>query len=285
MIRAIPFEASAALAKEISLHPEDTPETDVLHAITALHPSPERFLVNMREADFYADLCHVFGGPGSGTVLDVGTGPGLTSAYLALMGYAVTAVDPALSACRATQTLAGHLGVTIDSVHGIGEALDALDASFDTVLFHSSLHHCDDPDLALRNAYARLRPGGRIWLLCENILSRLRSKQWFYRTLEANPESVGHYGGNEHVYRVGEYLDMLRRAGFAQCRAGISPMALRPPRLNGGEGALTRLGATAMHRALKTADAMGLMGLAQRALDALSLGPRIFTAIRPDNTP
>jgi hypothetical protein len=59
-----------------------------------------------------------------------------------------------------------------------------------------------------------LKENGRIFLINENVLKFFRSKNWYYRSLAENPESMGHYGGNEHAYRHQEYVSMLKQAGF-----------------------------------------------------------------------
>jgi SAM-dependent methyltransferase len=153
-------------------------------------------------------------------LLDIGVAYGVTSAYFALQGHSVTAVEPSLELCRDMQNHFARLGITMKIVNGTGESLHQLESAFDAAVFYSSLHHCDDPVLALKNVHGRLKPGGTV-VLFEPVLKFYRSKKWFYETLEKNPEKLGHYGGNEHIYRVSEYVEFLKEAGFA--RIAIEP--------------------------------------------------------------
>jgi hypothetical protein len=59
-----------------------------------------------------------------------------------------------------------------------------------------------------------LKEGGIVLALNEPILKFYRSKESFYRQMEQDPVSVGHYGGNEHIYYHNEYIDLLKKAGF-----------------------------------------------------------------------
>jgi SAM-dependent methyltransferase len=281
-MKHLAFAPSPALLQEIRLHPEAFDEPALLASFQERFPDRAAFLQHMRDNPFYADLLLVFPrSAGSEKILDVGCGSGFTAVYLAAMGYRVTAVEPVVSGCRQTELLAGHLGLSLEVYHGTAEVISSIGEVFDLVLFHSSLHHCDDPLLALRNAQARLRPQGRIWLLCENILSRLRTKKWFHDTLERHPKRLGHYGGNEHVYRVNEYIGLLNAAGFRESRSRISPMAFQRPRFFEGATGYTRLTTSAMHGFFRLARALHLLPLVKGLCDAASLGPRLFTAVKP----
>jgi SAM-dependent methyltransferase len=122
-----------------------------------------------------------------------------------------------------------RLGIGAKIVSATGESLDKLAGPYDVIVFYSSLHHCDDVLKALQNSFALLRPGGKVFLF-EPVLKFYRSKAWFYRELELHPENVGHYGGNEHIYRYGEYVNYLEQAGFKNLRAVPSAAYARVPK-------------------------------------------------------
>lgn len=188
-----------------------------------------------------ADLQVVVENLPPGPLLDVGVGWGITSGYLASHGFTVTAVEPSLDACRLMASFFQRLGLAIKVVRGTGESLDQVAGSFEAVVFWSSLHHCDDPERAVRNAFERLRPGGKI-VLYEPVLRFYRTKAWFYRMMEEHPEKVGHYGGNEHIYRYQEYLTFLKRAGFVRPVARLSlKYFLGPKRAGWDNGSRWRL--------------------------------------------
>jgi ubiquinone/menaquinone biosynthesis C-methylase UbiE len=99
--------------------------------------------------------------PGS-ELLEVGCGTGAVSRYLAtLPGVAhVTGVDPSPLFVERARELAGD--APVDFVAGDGQALELDDASFDAVVFHTSLCHMPERERALAEAFRVLRPGGQL---------------------------------------------------------------------------------------------------------------------------
>lgn len=97
-----------------------------------------------------------------GELLEVGCGTGAISRYLAtLPGVThVTGLDPSPSFVERARELAGD--APIDFVVGDGRDMELDDESFDAVVFHTSLCHVPDRELAVAEAYRVLRPGGRI---------------------------------------------------------------------------------------------------------------------------
>jgi ubiquinone/menaquinone biosynthesis C-methylase UbiE len=96
-----------------------------------------------------------------GELVEIGCGTGAVSRYLAtLPGVTdVTGVDPsALFVERARELARG----AVEFVVGDGRELDFGDASFDTVVFHTSLCHMPERERALAEAHRILRPGGRL---------------------------------------------------------------------------------------------------------------------------
>jgi ubiquinone/menaquinone biosynthesis C-methylase UbiE len=95
-------------------------------------------------------------------LLEVGCGTGAVSRYLAtLPGVAhVTGLDPSPLFVERACELAGD--APVDFVAGDGRALPLADASFDAVVFHTSLCHMPERERAIAEAHRVLRPGGRI---------------------------------------------------------------------------------------------------------------------------
>lgn len=155
-------------------------------------------------------------------------------------------------------------------VESTGEEMrDSVQGKFDIVHFHSSLHHCDDPVSALKNAKALLKSGGRIYLVCEPTLHVFRSRGRFARMLTKDPKRVGHYGGNEHTYRVREYTKMLRQAGFYHVSSNMGPMMYE----GRSGGFLGRMFAGT----IQLLESFGAMPIIKPLLDHLSFGTRIFS--------
>ncbi len=208
-LEIIPFTASPGLRKEMDFYST----TDQGRRIYSEIKGPDDLISWIETNPDYLDLKGLLRRFPQGRLLDVGVSWGLTSAYWGTKGYMVTSLEPSLEACRGMEKFNSLLGLNNKIYCGPAEVLDRIPGDFDYVVFWSSLHHCDDPLLALKHAYAVLKPGGWI-ILFEPVLRFYRSKKWFYRMMEQNPQKVGHYGGNEHSYRHREYLNFLTRAGF-----------------------------------------------------------------------
>lgn len=223
MIHFIPHPVSDGLRAETEVHDRGVREEALEHLRAGSLETAtlvSSFLATPEGLQYARALEKV---PAGGRVLDIGVGGGQSSLYLAARGYRVTAVEPSRGLCRLVESLALAYRLPLEVVHCAAEYLDRLPAcDFDACVFNASLHHCDDPAAALRNCYALLRPGGRIFLLNEPILRLHWSKARFARLLRERPQDLAHYGGNEHTYYYHEYVRMLRQAGFRRVRNRLS---------------------------------------------------------------
>ncbi len=110
-------------------------------------------------------------------VLDVGGGSGMFAVPLALLGHAVTVVDPSADALATLARRAATAGVG-DRVRGVqgdgdllGEVLSDLapgDGGYDLALCHFVLEVVDDPGVTLREIAGVLRPGGQVSVAAAN---------------------------------------------------------------------------------------------------------------------
>jgi 2-polyprenyl-3-methyl-5-hydroxy-6-metoxy-1,4-benzoquinol methylase len=103
-------------------------------------------------------------------VLEVGSGTGALSVYLALRGASVTGIDISEENCRLARRRAAVNGVS-DRVQFIAvpiEQLEGASGSYDAIIGNQVLHHFELP-VAMPNIGRLLRPGGRA-LFCEPVL-------------------------------------------------------------------------------------------------------------------
>lgn len=103
--------------------------------------------------------------PEGSRVLDVGCGPGWTSAYLARMGYSVTGFDLAPDMITLAERRAAREGVADRCIFLVAdsEAFD-LPPEFDAVLVYDTLHHTQREQAVLQNCFRALKPGGTLVL-------------------------------------------------------------------------------------------------------------------------
>jgi SAM-dependent methyltransferase len=226
MIISVPYQASDLLTRELRSLEEMFKDFNPESFFTE-NPTVEAYTRDlMTKPDGHEIARHVaaMAQGRSLRILDVGVGTGCTSFLLASKGHQVSVLEPCHAFCKMIEQASAHYGLEVSVYEGIAEALDQIPPTepFDLIVFNASLHHCDDPVLALRHCLQLLAPGGSVLLTNEPILQFFRTKRWFYRRLVTHPHAMGHYGGNEHTYRYPEYLKMLRLAGFSQVRSKLN---------------------------------------------------------------
>ncbi|MFL5304924.1 MAG: class I SAM-dependent methyltransferase [Polyangia bacterium] len=108
-------------------------------------------------AGIWSTILSVLRDAGRTHVLEVGCGTGFWLAKLAAVpGATVAGIDPSTEMLRQAQGTAGG-----DLRQGVAEDLPWDDAAFDVVLCINALHHFEEPEAAIKEAFRALRPGGK----------------------------------------------------------------------------------------------------------------------------
>jgi ubiquinone/menaquinone biosynthesis C-methylase UbiE len=104
--------------------------------------------------------------PDDGTVLDVGTGPGVLLVELARHrpDLRLTGVDLSSDMAAAAERNLSEFGARASTRVGDVKDLPFPDQSFDLIVSSFSLHHWDDLDAAVAELARVLRPGGSLYV-------------------------------------------------------------------------------------------------------------------------
>lgn len=107
--------------------------------------------------------------PTGGSLLDLGAGQGQDSIYFAQGGYSVTSTDIEQSALDKAKLKAGNLPIVFELVD-VTQGLPYVDATFDIVYAHLSLHYFDRATTAkvFSEVYRVLKPGGMMAFFCNS---------------------------------------------------------------------------------------------------------------------
>jgi SAM-dependent methyltransferase len=139
----------------IAAVPEEITER-LVQALEVRAADPQQ--VAMREQYFaWLDLAQ------DAQVLEAGCGSGPVSRHLAALvpSGRVTGLDPSPFFIKSARELGASLG-NLEFVVGDAREMAFDDASFDAVVFHTSLCHTPEPEKAVAEAHRLLKPGGRL---------------------------------------------------------------------------------------------------------------------------
>ena len=159
--------------------------------------------------EFLEDISAIFGllPPPPGRLLDLGCGTGWTSSFFARRGYDVVGVDIAPDMIGVANRFRDQAGLSnLSFLESDYEHLDFREA-FDIAVFFDALHHAVDEALALRRAFAALRPGG----LCVT-----HEPGAGHGSTSVALEAVNKYDVTEKEMHPGKVIALGREAGFRQ---------------------------------------------------------------------
>ncbi|MDD5567056.1 MAG: class I SAM-dependent methyltransferase [Patescibacteria group bacterium] len=158
----------------------------------------------------------------SSRVLDLGAGVCWTSRELANTSEHVVAVDIVDDIYLGLKSAEVYIRSThnfFERVNASMEHLPFRDQSFDLVLTNCSAHHADSLPNLLNEVRRVLKQGGRY------VMSNELTQGWLKRSPLV---------GNDHYYQIGDYLRLLKLAGFKYTT--IFPRSILKSLSDGGQG-------------------------------------------------
>lgn len=171
----------------------------------------ERFKVSEEYAEtknilrFYAPLAK--------TILDVGSGNGISSIAFALDGYQVTVSEPDPSTtvgAGAIRKLKEHYCISnMEIYEEYAEEIRFEESMFDVVYIRQAMHHAYDLKKFLKNLANLIKPGGILLTIRDHVIFDKLDKQFF---LENHP--LQKYYGGENAFTEHEYKSAMQEAGL-----------------------------------------------------------------------
>ncbi len=170
----------------------------------------ERF----KESDEFQETLRLLNtySPSAKSILDIGSGNGISAINFALKGFQVTAVEPDPSetiGAGAIKKLKQHF--KLDSLHvfeSLAEDIQFPENSFDVVYIRQAMHHANDLYKFLIEAVRVLKPKGLLLTVRDHVIYDEEDKSWF---LKEHP--LHKYYGGENAYTAIAYKDAIRSAG------------------------------------------------------------------------
>lgn len=167
--------------------------------------SSQEFSETIKLIDKYA--------PNAKTLLDIGSGNGISAIAFALKGFQVTAAEPDPSetvGCGAIRILKKkfHLD-SLNLISSFGENLPLEGNQFDVVYIRQAMHHAADLKAFVKEASRVLKPGGLLLTIRDHVIYGSKDKQIF---LEVHP--LQKFYGGENAFTSQEYENAMAQAGL-----------------------------------------------------------------------
>jgi 2-polyprenyl-3-methyl-5-hydroxy-6-metoxy-1,4-benzoquinol methylase len=151
--------------------------------------------------------------PQAKTILDIGSGNGISAIAFALAGYEVTVSEPDPSdtiGAGAVRALKAIYNIKdLDVYQEFAENIKFDGKLFDVVYVRQAMHHAYNLREFVKNLAGLLRPGGMLFTVRDHVIFDARDKEWF---LENHP--LHKFYGGENAFTPAEYEAAIEDAGL-----------------------------------------------------------------------
>ncbi len=152
--------------------------------------------------------------PNAKTILDIGSGNGISAISLALQGYKVITVEPDASetvGAGAIRKLKEYYKLdNLEVFEAFAEEIKFPNHNFDIVYSRQCMHHAYDLGKFIAEASRVLKPKGLFITIRDHVIFDEQDKAWF---LESHP--LQKYYGGENAFTPQEYKNAMQQAGLA----------------------------------------------------------------------
>jgi ubiquinone/menaquinone biosynthesis C-methylase UbiE len=151
--------------------------------------------------------------PNAKTILDIGSGNGISAVALALEGYNVVTIEPDSSdtvGAGAIRKLKAHYDLSNLEVHeAFAEELQLPNDNFDIVYTRQCMHHAYDLEKFVAEASRVTKKNGLFISIRDHVIFDKKDKEWF---LENHP--LQKFYGGENAFTSKEYKTAMLNSGL-----------------------------------------------------------------------
>lgn len=151
--------------------------------------------------------------PDAKTILDIGSGNGISAVAFALKGYSVMTIEPNPSdtiGAGAIKKLKAHYNLSnLEVFEVFAEELELPNENFDIVYTRQCMHHAYDLEKFVVEASRVTRKDGLFITIRDHVIFDKKDKEWF---LENHP--LQKFYGEENAFTPSEYKRAMIRAGL-----------------------------------------------------------------------